>query len=354
MSIENTLYTMEQTARSQNPFSASVYTIQRGDTLSHILSRHYKIAANGDQYKVAEAFALYFNPSITHPSNISAGKTIRLMPLPKPSAFAYCPVPDDFHDKIKLAKTRHRLEPLHSHPSAQLRDRLPPTREERELFYALARAQDKYNWLGATGMGFAAFEHIAGPGNRALIAEIGDTYQQYKDGKLTKGQYDGRRAKNLKQVSKNLSHLQRFLFDGQTANEAIRINRKKSLPATGRITNNISKLSNLSKLASRGGVILTGVGGAIACENIGNAETREEKNEIFVEFIGGAATSTITGVALGVLFATTPVGWATALVIGGATVVAGWAGGKVSKNYYDNNFSEVDLVKSTNIDRWCN
>ncbi len=277
MSIENTLNTMEQIARRNNPFSASIYTIQRGDTLSQILSGHYKVAPNSDQYKVAEAYALYFNPSITNPHNISSGKTIRLMQLPKPSAFAYCPVPEDFNQKIQLAKSSHRLEPLNSHPSAQLRDRLPPSREERELFYALARAQERFNWLGVASMGAGAFEHIAGAGNRALIAEVADNYQQYKDGKLTKGQYDGRRAKNLEKVSENLSHLQRFLFDGQTVNEAIRINRDKSLPATGRITNNIDKLSDLSKLASRGGVVLTGLGGAVACEDISNAETRKEK-----------------------------------------------------------------------------
>lgn len=275
------------------------------------------------------------------------------MPIPRPSRKAFCPVPDDFHDQFKLAKTRHRLEPLRSHPSAQLRDRLPHNLAERNLFYALARAQDKYHWLEATATGFAAFEHITGSGNRALVAEVADIYQQYKDGKLTRSQYDYQRAKKLKQLSSNLGGLQRFLFDGQTANEAISINRKKGIPATSKITTNIGKLSELSKLANHGGVLLTAVGGAVACNNIGNAETREEKNEIFVEFVGGSTVSAITGAALGVFFVTTPVGWAAALIIGSATAASGWIGGKAIKGLYNQYFQEYDLVNQVGVDKVC-
>lgn len=73
MSIEATLRTMQNTARSDNPFSATVYTIQKGDTLSKILSSHYKVAPHSNQYKIAEAYALYFNNGISNPNRIMAG-----------------------------------------------------------------------------------------------------------------------------------------------------------------------------------------------------------------------------------------------------------------------------------------
>jgi len=350
MSFDATLQKMQQEVQHR-PQDANVYTINHRDTLSRILTEHYNIAYNSAEYKIAEAYALYFNQRIDHPDRIRVGDNIRLMPLPRPSAFAHCPVPDDFHHQ--LAKTRHRLEPLRSDSSAHLRDFLPHMEQERELFYALARAQEQYRWLDAAVMGFAGFEHIAGSGNRALVAEVADIYQQYKGGKLTRGQYDGQRAKKLKQLSQNLGHLQRFLFDGQTANEAISINRKKGIPATQRITGNVVKLSEFSRLASRSGVILTAVSGAIACDNIGNAETREEKNEIFVEFVGSASVSTGAGIVLGIIFATTPVGWVAALAIGGATVAAGWAGGEGLKSLYDRSFDKYDFVAKTGLDKLC-
>ena len=70
--------------------------------------------------------------------------------------------------------------------------------------------------------------------------------------------------------------------------------------------------------------------------------------------MGGALGSTIGGAALGVIFATTPIGWVAALAIGGATIAAGWAGGKALDKIYDSELSEYDLVNITGIDKWCN
>ena len=64
-------------------------------------------------------------------------------------------------------------------------------------------------------------------------------------------------------------------------------------------------------------------------------------------------SSTATGALLGIIFATTPIGWVAALAIGGGAVVAGWAGGKFGKKAYDNHLNEYDFVKMTDIDKWC-
>ena len=186
-----------------------------------------------------------------------------------------------------------------------------------------------------------------------MIKEVGDFYGQYKNGQLTKGQYDYKRAKNLKQLSRNLGGLQRFLFEGETVYETVSINRKKGISATDKITGSAIKLNELATLAKGGGVVLTGISAAIACEDIANTDNREEKNEIFFEFIGETAGSVIAGAALGIIFASTPIGWAAALVIGGATVAAGWASGEVFKLIYDSNFKGHDFVADIGVDKWC-
>lgn len=352
MSLAHTLKQVDESIQYHHNAHAAVYAVQRGDTLSRILSDYYNIRAHTPEYEMAETYALYYNPNILHPDHIHIGDIIRLMPLPKDSANAFCPVPDDFYHH-RLVATRHRMEPAKKHPSVFLRDNLPISEEEREIFFALARAQDKYHWLEVGAFGAASFQNLTGPSNLALIKEVGDLYEQFQNGKLTRNQYNYQRAKRLNTLSKKLGVMQRFLFEGQTTHEAISITRKKSLPATMKITSNLSRLSDLSTLAKSSGVLLTGVGGAIACDNIGNTEDRQEKNEIFVEFLGGTGGSAITGAALGLIFATTPIGWAAALAIGGATVAAGWAGGKISKKIYDNKFQNYDLVEGAGLDKWC-
>jgi len=252
-----------------------------------------------------------------------------------------------------VVQTRRRLEPARSHNSAFLRNRLPRSKEQRDIFFALARAQDKYHWLEMGSFGAASFAHLTGAGNASLIQQVGTAYEQYKNDKLTQSPYTKQRKLLLDQFSDNTRVFQRFLFNGETASEAIRITQQKALPATNRITSNVAKLNNLSKLAKGGGVLLAGMGGAIACNNIGNTEDRQEKNEIFVEFLGGTAGSGIAGFALAVFFVSSPVGWTAALAIGGASVAAGWAGGKLGKAFYDHKLQSYDLVANTGLDKWC-
>ena len=72
-----------------------------------------------------------------------------------------------------------------------------------------------------------------------------------------------------------------------------------------------------------------------------------------MEFVGGTLGGAIAGVGLAIFFATTPVGWTAALIIGGATVLASKAGESLGKKYYNKNFKERDLVAEIGIDKFC-
>lgn len=353
MSVATTLKKIDREIQYHHNAHSAVYAIRHGDTLAHILTDYYKISKGSPQYQTAVDFAMYYNPHITRPEHLKDGDIIRLMPLPKPSFAATCPIPDDFYTPRQIL-TRHRLEPARSHHSAFLRRQIPINKEQRDIFMALARVQDKYHWLEMSTFGAASFAHISGAGNTNLILQVGDAYEQFKSGKISQSQYTKQRKVLLDKFADNTRIMQRFFFNGETVHEAVRIKRQKALPATSRITANATKLNHLSKLAKGGGVILAGMGAAVSCENISNTEDRQEKNEIFVEFLASSSVSSATGVALGLFFISTPVGWAAALAIGGATIATGWAAGKGAKKLYDSQFKEYDFVKMSNIDKWCN
>ncbi|MBX2807519.1 MAG: LysM peptidoglycan-binding domain-containing protein [Cellvibrionaceae bacterium] len=341
---------------------ATVYVVQAGDTLSDIIIAHYGIRWDDPQYKVAEAYAVTYNSTISHPDHIRAGDTIRLMPLPKPQAVDYSPEPQHLVDSggycPRQEPMQHRLEPLRSHDSALIRDVMPIDAEGQEMFTTLSLLQHHYDWAALPVGALSTFEHLTGPGNVALVKEVGSVYEAFKRGELTRGQYDYRRAKLLKQLSSNLGSLEEKILFGKPSREAIRIVnnrhlRSMGIPATANVSDYAVHLSELSRVARHGGVLLTAFGAAVACENIGDAETQKEKNEVFVEYAAGATIGTLGSIALGAVMFTTPVGWGVALVLGAATAFAGWSAGKKAKAVYSSDFQEYDLVSDLAIDKIC-
>lgn len=333
----------------------TVYMIQPGDTLSEIISAHYGVTVNSLEYNIAMNSAIAFNDRIEEGDYIRAGEAIRLMPLPDLNSSGFCPTPADFY-KEKQIVTRHKLEPMRSHHSAYVRDMAPRDMGvEQDIYRALALIQEHYLWLNIAGTtGAEAFGQIAGAGNVALAQQVGSLYEDYKNNKLTKGQYDGRRAKLLKEMSKNLGPLEKILLGGKTAKQAIRINRFKSLP----VTHNISAYaSHLGQLASRattgGGILLAGMGGAVACADIADADTRQEKNEVFVEYGISTSTSAVLGIAVSALLLTTPVGWGVALVLGAGTAAWGKLAGDGAAWFYNKKLQHIDLVSDLGIDKVC-
>ena len=112
-------------------------------------------------------------------------------------------------------------------------------------------------------------------------------------------------------------------------------------------------MGKLAKYAKGGGAILTVAGLGVACYEIGKTDDKHEKNEILVESLGSVAGSSIFGIAVGIIFIGTPIGWLAGLAIGVGTVLAGMAGGQGAKQIYNLSGSQIDLVKQTGVTKFC-
>jgi len=115
----------------------------------------------------------------------------------------------------------------------------------------------------------------------------------------------------------------------------------------------MDKLSRTAKIASRGSIVLVGVGLAASCSQIANTKGRLEKNEIAVETIASTAAGTIGGVVAGVFLLSNPVGWGIVLAVGAATAITSMGAGKVAATLYKTNASHIDLVNKLGIDKVC-
>jgi len=106
----------------------------------------------------------------------------------------------------------------------------------------------------------------------------------------------------------------------------------------------------MSKIASKGGIILSAAGLGVACHQVANAKTGYKKNEIMYESLGGLGFGTAYGVAVGILLISNPVGWAAALVIGAVGAGGSFLAGKGTAKIYTSLGEEADVAHFTTID----
>lgn len=191
--------------------------------------------------------------------------------------------------------------------------------------------------------------------NSPLLTEMVENYESFKRGDITKGQYSYRRTKLISQFSSRLGPTKRLLNGTVDPREVLRISREQGTPPTQAITQQINKMNRLSKVASRGGIALSAVGLGIACHEIAHTGTAREKNEIFVESVGGLiGGAAFTGaVTLGLIMAATPIGWVAALVIGVGGALAGYGGGQIVKHLYDKSGQKIDFVDKLGVSAIC-
>lgn len=114
-------------------------------------------------------------------------------------------------------------------------------------------------------------------------------------------------------------------------------------------------MNQVARLAKGGGVVLTGVGLGIACQQISTAHSTRERNEILVESAGSTAAGVLYGLATtaGLLLLATPVGWVGALAIGAGGAIAGYSGGKIARKFYDASGNDFDFVGTLGVDKVC-
>ena len=283
---------------------------------------------------------------------IYVGDALRLMNLPDSADMRNSSALSGFLN-TPLEYTRRRDEPLPNHPSAQVRLYAPRNLDEQQAFRILAELEANASLLSATaGGGLNAFGHLVGQGNDALISDISDIYQQYKDGDLSKGQYDYRRRNVLKELSRRMGPFADRIMQGPP-NVSLRINRHASVPVTFDIERHAARLSRLSSYARTGGIVLAGVGVTMACKEIANTDDQHEKNEIMVETVMGTLVSVGGGIAVTLFLASNPVGWVLAIGLGVGTAAAGFATGKGARYWYNTNEKKIDLVSMSGIDTLC-
>jgi hypothetical protein len=208
---------------TQDKTDVVAYSVKPGDTLSAIIQRyHGPVSPSRRQAIIREIQAA--NPSIKSPNYIRPGQLIRLE-VPVQS----CPIPQ------APVFSRENWYP------ALERNWSTANTDERHLQIGLAKLM-----LGTGSAHLAAIDRTF-KGNAPLLTEMVENYEAFKRGELSKGQYDYRRAKLVKQFSKKLGPTN-FLLNGiQSPNEVLRISRSSGTAPTQPITARSRRCSGLPR-----------------------------------------------------------------------------------------------------------
>lgn len=314
-----------------------VYAVKPGDTLSGIV-RHYYGPLPPTQHQELIRSIQAANPKINNPDRIWPGQLIKLdVPVP------HCRIPT--HQLPIAIPSPRNDEWFHS----MERNWVTSTPEERGLQMGLAKAM--------LGIGSANLAMIDRTFKNAIpmTTELAENYEKYKSGGLSKGQYDYQRRKTLQRLKTHLGPTNLLLNGANSPNEVLRISRRAGTEPTQAITQQISKMQRLSKVAARGGVALSVVGLGIACHEMAQTDDIGKKNDIFVETFGAFAGSAAFGLAatIGVALMATPVGWAGALIIGAGSVITGFATSHIARGVYDATGRPVDFANLTGVASLC-
>lgn len=86
---------------------------------------------------------------------------------------------------------------------------------------------------------------------------------------------------------------------------------------------------------------------------IADTDSRQEKNEIFVETIASTSVGIAASWAVGLFLVSNPVGWGTAFVLATGTVAVSYTSGYLGKKAYTAYGNEVDLVSGLGVDSVC-
>ena len=350
------------------------YVIKNGDTLTSIISKMYGIQSSDRGYKNAKGFLLSINPQIKNPNKIYVGHVLRIDEYhPNPIKNKVVQAPHLTSSRVQPVTSAgqctaysHNVGPLpewmvnaslRNYPSnntAQTIQALKTNKDNHDAIWAAAWLEHNAGLLTLPGgVAASSMGNLFSAGNKQLIADIGDLYADLKLKKITKGQYDYRRAMKLKQLSQNLGSIEKFLFGNKTSQQSIRIARAGGIPATANITKYANKITQIGKLSKAGGAVLTVVGVTASCMQIGHTESRQEKNEIFVETVMSTATSLASGALVGIFLVSNPIGWGTAIVLAVGTTALSYGTGKGFRHAYSLSGGRIDFVNGMGIDSIC-
>lgn len=315
----------------QKDLSAWVCAVRPGDDLTSIVTRRYPSLPTNQREGQIKAI-LVDNPWITNSRRLTSGKLIFLdgQPNTRPAS--------ELQWLGYLNAVRERAEP-----------------RARSVVDALTPSALNIAAGGLTGaaLGLDTVRHSF-ESNKATVRSIAESYNAYKNGNLTKGQYDFRRRKLIASLKAKLGPLDHSLFGSTPANKILRIDRGAKLP-TRTLMEYVRKMDAVARYARHGGVALAGIDLGLACYQIGGEATQREKNETLVESLGALGGGMVYGfgVTLFVGISATPIGWVAALILAGGGIASGIVGSKVAVFGYRTFAPGVDVVGLTRIDRLC-
>ncbi len=303
-----------------------------GDTLSGIINSYYPGNINRMKSQIEQV--LIDNPTIKNPNIIKPGQLVVL----RTASSNMCLAPVEFKETNKVKQLWSIMSP--------------------ETQKAIKQTAPVYNGLtlGLAGGGTALFTlEKTLKSNMSYLHGIPDAYKEYKSGAMSKYEFDKIRQLKLNQYTHNIGPMvDKAIYGDKKLKNAFKLKPGRSLNPTKSMTQHLNKLSKISNAASKGGVVLAGVGLAASCYQVSQAETLTEKNEIAVK----AISSTISGIFVGgiatILLVGTPVGWGIILAVGVGSAAISYGTGEVTGYIYKSQFSDTDIVNSLGITRVCN
>ncbi len=303
-----------------------------GDTLSGVIKAYYP--GNTNRMKQYIEQVMLDNPEIKDPDRIKPGQLIVLRTVP--SNMCLAPI-----EPIETPKVKHLWSLMGPDTQKAIKETAP-------IYNGLT--------LGLAGGGTALFTlEKTLKSNMSFLNGIPDAFQQYKSGAINKYEFDKIRNLKLNQYTNNIGPIiNKAIYGENHLKNAFKLKPGRSLNPTKSMTQHLNKLSKISNAASKGGVVLAGVGLASSCYQISQAEAVTEKNEIAVKAIASTATGVAAGAIATVLLVGTPVGWGLILAVGIGSAITSWGVGEVSGYLYQSQFSDKDIVNSLGINKVCN
>jgi len=302
-----------------------------GDTLSGIIQSYYPDQTIRMQDKIKQV--LIDNPGIKNPDIIQPSQLIVL----RTASSSMCLAPIELNESNKVKHLWSTMNP--------------------ETQKAIKKTSPLYNGLtlGLAGGGTGLFTlEKTLKSNMSLLNGIPDAYQQYKSGVISKYEFDKIRSIKLNQYTKNIGPmLDKVIYGDSKVKNAFKLKPGRSLNPTKSMTQHLNKLSKISSAASKGGVVLAGVGLAASCYQIAQSETLTNKNEIAVKAIASTTAGVFTGAIATVFLVGTPVGWGVILTFGITSAIGSWGAGEAIGSVYKSQFSDVDIVNSLGISKFC-
>ena len=324
--------------RNNPEFDTIAYRIKPGDSVIRIIESYYGKLSHTRLSKLVQKVKR--ENRLTDPDRIHPGQLLKIdVPV------QYCAAPPSPYSPLntEVQSQDDLWYDLINHNWKSA------TKAEKDWAMTLAPL-----FLGAGGAKLTMIDKTFSS-NTPLLQDMVRNYEDYKAGELSKGQYDYRRGKLIGQFQSNLGPTTRVLNPTRRQSEVMRISRRKGQVPTEAINKQISRLQTASKVASKGGLVLSVAGLGLACHQIAHTDDRIEKNEILIEssagFLGGVAYG--IGASITILALATPVGWVAGLAIGIGGAIVGYGSGQLAKKYYNARGEHIDFASIYKVDQMC-